>query len=144
MTSAAAYHLQFLQAMTTLTTGIPNARILVASVPDLLQLWAVGKDVAAARSAWSAFSICQSMVANPQSTAPADVDRRTRVRQRVIDYNAALATVCAQFTNCTFDQNAVFNSPFALTDVSPADYFHPSYAGQTGLAIATYAAGFDW
>jgi lysophospholipase L1-like esterase len=144
MTSVATYQAQFQQAMTTLTNGLPNAHILVASVPDVLRLWEVGKDVAAARSVWSTFGICQSMTANPLSTAPADVDRRQRVHQRVIDYNSALATVCAQYANCRFDGNAVFNSHFALSDVSTADYFHPSYAGQTGLAILTYAAGYNW
>lgn len=144
MTSAAAYQSQFQQAMTTLTNGLPNARILVASVPDLMQLWAVGKDIAAARSVWSAAGICQSMTANPLSTAQADVDRRARVRQRVIDYNTALATVCAQYANCKFDQNAIFNSAFSVSDISAIDYFHPSYAGQTGFAVLTYAAGWDW
>jgi len=144
MTSVANYQSQFQQAMTTLTTGLPNAHILVASVPDVQRLWEVGKDVAAARSAWSNFGICQTITANPQSTAQADVDRRQRVHQRVIDYNTALATVCAQYANCRFDGNAVFNSHFALSDVSTADYFHPSYAGQTGLAILTYAAGYNW
>ena len=144
MTPAATYQIQFQQAMTTLTSGLPNARIMVASVPDLLRLWTVGKDVAAARAVWSNFGICQSMVANPLSLAQADVDRRARVQQRVIDYNTALSTVCALYPNCKFDQNAVFNSPFALNDVSSIDYFHPSFAGQTGLAVLTYAAGYDW
>ena len=144
MTSVATYQSQFQQAMTTLNAGLPNAHILVASVPDLVQLWVVGKDVAAARSVWSLAAICQTVTANPLSVAQADVDRRARVRQRVIDYNTALATVCAQFVNCRFDQNAVFNSGFALSDVSSIDYFHPSYAGQTGLALLTYGAGWDW
>lgn len=144
MTSVPTYQAQFQQAMNTLAFGLPNAHILVASIPDILQLWAVGKGNAAARSTWSTFGICQSMVANPLSNAPADVDRRARVQQRVIDFNTALATVCSQFTKCKFDQNAVFLSPFALSDVSPTDYFHPSYAGQTGLAVSTYAAGYDW
>ena len=144
MTPVATYQSQFQQAMTTLTTGLPNAHIMVASVPDLLRLWTVAKDVAAARNVWSYFGICQSMVANPLSFAQADVDRRARVQQRVIDYNTALATVCAPYPNCKFDQNAVFNSPFALNDVSSLDYFHPSFAGQTGLAVLTYAAGYDW
>ena len=144
MTSAATYQSQFQQAMTTLTTGLPNAHILVASVPDVLRLWEVGKDSAAARSTWANFGICQTITANPLSTAQADVDRRQRVHQRVIDYNTALATVCAQYANCRFDGNAVFNSHFALSDVSTVDYFHPSYAGQTGLAILSYAAGYDW
>ena len=144
MTTAATYQAQFQQAMNTLTAGLPNAHILVASVPDILQLWAVGKDNPTARSTWSNFNICQSMVANPLSTAQTDVDRRARVQQRVIDFNTALATVCSQFTNCKFDQNTVFLARFALSDVSPIDYFHPSYAGQTGLAVSTYAAGYDW
>ena len=144
MTAAATYQAQFQQAMTTLTTGLPNAHILVASVPDLVQLWVVAKDVPAARSIWSTFSICPTVTANPLSVAQADVDRRARVRQRVTDYNTALAAVCAQFANCKFDQNAVFNSGFALSDVSSIDYFHPSYAGQTGLALLSYGAGWDW
>ena len=144
MTSTATYQAQFQQAMTTLSSGLPNAHILVASVPDIVQLWVVAKDVPAARSVWSSFNICQTVTANPLSVAQADVDRRARVRQRVIDYNAALAAVCAQFANCRFDQNAVFNSAFALSDVSSVDYFHPSYAGQTGLALLTYGAGWDW
>ncbi len=144
MTLAATYQAQFQQAMNTLTTGLPNAHILVASVPDIVQLWVVAKDVPAARSVWSLASICQTVTANPLSVAQADVDRRARVRQRVVDYNTALATVCAQFANCRFDQNLVFNSGFALSDVSSIDYFHPSYAGQTGLALLSYGAGWDW
>ncbi len=144
MTATATYQAQFQQAMTTLTTGLPNAHILVASVPDIVQLWVVAKDVPAARSVWSLASICQTVTANPLSVAQADVDRRARVRKRVIDYNTALAAVCAQFANCRFDQNAVFNSGFTLSDVSPIDYFHPSYAGQTGLALLSYGAGWDW
>ena len=95
MTAAATYQSQFQSAMTTLVNGLPNARIFVASVPDIKQLWFVGKDNANARNVWSFAAICQSMVANPLSTAQADVDRRDRVQQRVIDYNTALATVCA-------------------------------------------------
>ena len=116
----------------------------MASVPDIKQLWFVGKDSAAAQNIWSTFGICQSMVANPTSTAQADVDRRDRVQQRVIDYNTALATVCAQFTNCRFDDNLIFDSKFALSDVSSTDYFHPSLSGQTELAIGTYAVGWNW
>jgi hypothetical protein len=84
------------------------------------------------------------MLANPLSTDPADQARRDRVRQRVIDFNTALATVCAQYTNCRTDGGVVFSQPFELGDVSSIDYFHPSFTGQTGLAIATYGAGWNW
>jgi lysophospholipase L1-like esterase len=144
MTPAAAYRAQFEQAMQTLTTGLPGASIFVASVPDLKRLWELGKDNSSARFAWGVFGICQSMLANPLSTAQADVERRDRVRQRVIDYNASLADVCGAYATCRFDGNAVFDYPFALTHVSTWDYFHPSTSGQAQLAEITYTAGFGW
>jgi hypothetical protein len=85
------------------------------------------------------------MLANPTSTAQADIDRRDRVRQRVIDFNTQLAEACAAYgANCRFDGNAVFNYPFTLNQVSAWDYFHPNTSGQTVLASISYAAGFTW
>ena len=144
MTPVATYQSQFQQAMTTITNGLPNARVFVASVPDVKQLWVVGHDDPAALNAWSTFGICQSLLANPQSTAQADVDRRDAVQQRVIDYNTALAAVCAQYANCRFDGNLIFDTKFALSDVSALDFFHPSLSGQAELAVGTYAVGWNW
>ena len=144
MTPVETYRAQFEQAMTTLTTGLPNAKVLVASIPDIQRLWYIGKDSGSARSAWSAYSICQSMLANPTSTAQEDVDRRARVRQRVVDYNTALQQVCAQHANCKYDGGAVFGYPFVLSQVSGWDYFHPNTSGQAVLADVTWKAGFTW
>jgi lysophospholipase L1-like esterase len=144
MTPVSTYQAQFEAAMTTLTNGLPNAHIFVASIPDVYRLWFVAKDNQNARNIWSTFGICQSMTANPLSTEPADVDRRDRVRQRNIDFNTALATVCAEYVNCRFDGNFVFNQQFDVSDVSSTDYFHPSFSGQTALAIGTYAVGWNW
>ena len=82
------------------------------------------------------------MLANPLSTAQADVDRRALVRQRNIDFNTELGTVCAAYANCLFDGNAVFNTKFTSTDVSTRDYFHPSISGQRRLACVTWGAGY--
>lgn len=144
MTPVSTYQSQFQTAMTTLENGLPNVRVFVASVPDIKRLWYVAKDNATARYIWANYGICQSMTANPLSTDQADIDRRDRVRQRVIDYNTALATVCAQYANCRFDGNIIFDTQFELSDVSSTDYFHPSFTGQTGFAIATYAVGWNW
>jgi hypothetical protein len=76
--------------------------------------------------------------------AQADVDRRARVNQRVIDYNTQLAEVCATDIHCKFDNNAVFNTAFVPSDVTTRDYFHPSIAGQAKVANTSYAAGFDF
>jgi lysophospholipase L1-like esterase len=144
MTPVETYRAQFAQAMSTLSTGLPNAKVLVASIPDIHRLWFIGKDSSSARSAWSAYSICQSMLANPTSTAQEDVDRRARVRQRVVDYNTALQQVCAQHVNCKYDGGAVFGYPFVLSQVSGWDYFHPNTSGQAVLAEVTWKAGFTW
>ncbi|HEX6683331.1 MAG TPA: SGNH/GDSL hydrolase family protein [Candidatus Limnocylindrales bacterium] len=145
MTAVATFRSHIDTALGTLKSGLPNAKVALISIPDIKRLWFVGKDSSSARSAWSLFGICQSMLANPTSTAQADEDRRNRVRQRVIDFNAQLAQACAAYgPNCDFDDNAVFNFQFLLSHVSTWDYFHPNVSGQNVLAQATYAAGFNW
>ena len=89
----------------------------LASIPDIHRLWEIGKDSSSARNAWSAYGICQSMLANPTSTQQADVARRAAVRQRNIDFNTQLAQVCALYSQCRFDNNAAFNTSFVAGDV---------------------------
>jgi hypothetical protein len=138
MTPVATYRTQFQTAMNTLTTGFPNRRIFILSVPDVYQLWAVLHDNENARNAWAGFNICQSLLLNPTSTAQADVDRRARVRQRNIDFNTQLSEVCALYPQCHFDNNAIFNAGLTAADVSNLDYFHPSLQGQTNLASGAW------
>ncbi|MDW5326082.1 GDSL-type esterase/lipase family protein [Plantactinospora sp. KLBMP9567] len=145
MTPVSTFRSNIDAALGRLRSGLPNARVFVISVPDIQRLWSVGRGNFAARTAWSLFGICQSMLANPTSTAQADVDRRSRVRQRVVDYNSQLAQACAAYgSNCVFDGNAVFNYPFALGQLSGWDYFHPNASGQQVLAEISYGAGFRW
>ncbi|WP_446219800.1 SGNH/GDSL hydrolase family protein [Micromonospora sp. IBHARD004] len=145
MTSVATFRANVDSALNRLKAGLPNARVAVISVPDIHRLWYIGKSNFSALSAWSTFGICQSMLANATSTAQADVDRRARVRQRVIDYNSQLAQACTAYgANCDFDGNAVFNYPFVLSQVSGWDYFHPNTSGQAVLASVSYANGFGW
>ncbi|MGW0505877.1 SGNH/GDSL hydrolase family protein [Micromonospora sp. NPDC003241] len=145
MTSVATFRANIDSALNRLRTGLPNARVFVISIPDVHRLWTVGKDSGSARTAWSVFGICQSLLANPTSTAQADVDRRNRVRQRVVDFNGQLAAACAAYgSNCRYDGNAVFGYPFALSQLSGWDYFHPNAAGQQVLANVSYPAGFAW
>ena len=139
MTPVTTYRTQFQTAMNTLTTGFPNRRILVLSVPDVYQLWALLHTNSSAVPIWNVAHICQSLLANPTSTAQADVDRRARVRQRNIDFNTQLSEVCALYPKCQFDNNAIFNAGFTAADVSDFDYFHPSLQGQTNLAAGAWA-----
>ena len=86
MTSVTDFRSQFTAAMRKLSLGLPNTRIYVDSIPSVYRLWSVLKANASARSVWSGFHICQSMFANPLSTAQADVDRRAAVLQRETDF----------------------------------------------------------
>lgn len=143
MTSVAAFQSQFVAAMNTLQANAPNAQVYVVSIPDVYRLWSILKGTPSARLTWALLRICQSMLANAGSTSSADQARRQRVRQRNIDFNTALAQVCAQYANCRFDGNAAFNTAFVTADVSTRDYFHPSLAGQAKLAsVAWGASGF--
>jgi hypothetical protein len=138
MTPVTTYRSQFQTAMNTLTIGFPNRRVFVASVPDVYQLWSVLHTNENARNTWAAFNICQSLLLNPLSEAPADVQRRANVRQRNIDFNTQLAEVCALYPQCTFDNNAIFNGVFTPANVSDFDYFHPSLSGQVNLAAGAW------
>ena len=142
MTSVADFASQFQAAMSTLTSGSPKAKIFVTSIPDVSNLYGVLKDNVSARFIWALFQICQSMLASPLSTTQSDVDRRARVTQRNVDFNTALATICSQYVNCKFDNNAVFNFKFQAADVSTRDYFHPSLSGQRRLACVSWGAGY--
>lgn len=140
MTAVTTFRSQFNAAMQTLNKRAPKAKVYVLSIPDIYNLWSILKDNSSARTTWSLFSICQSMLANPSSTAQADIDRRAAVRQRNIDFNTQLQQVCAAYPQCSFDNNAVFNTAFVTSDVSTIDYFHPSVAGQAKLAGVAWNA----
>ncbi|MCG5213651.1 GDSL-type esterase/lipase family protein [Streptosporangium soli] len=145
MTPVAAYRRNIGRALDLLRTGAPQARVFIASIPDIKRLWRVGKDNAFARTFWSVGRICQAMLARPTSTARADQARRDRVRARVIAYNDALADACKGYgVACRFDGNALFTYPFTLSHISKWDFFHPNVTGQRAIASRTAAALHDW
>ncbi len=145
MTPVSTFRDQLDEALETLKDGSPEAKLFIASIPDLKQLWEIGHTDPVAVSVWETGNICQSMLANPTSTAEEDVERRENVRQRIISYNQQLAQACADYgDNCRYDDGAVFGYDFTLDQVSGWDYFHPNTAGQKALAEVTYRAGFGW
>jgi lysophospholipase L1-like esterase len=138
MTSVDSFRSGARSGLQTLANGGVRT-VFVASVPDIYRLWQVGRTSSSARTAWAVFGICQSMLRNPTSTQQTDVDRRAFVRQRVVDFNTVLAQECAAVAGCVFDDNAVFSYPFALSQLSTWDYFHPNTSGQAVLASVTWS-----
>jgi lysophospholipase L1-like esterase len=137
MTDVAVFRSQFVAAMDAIARS-PKTKVFVAGIPDACQLWTLFKDDDVANFFWALLGICQSLLANPRSTAPEDVARRAQVRQRNIDFNAQLRQVCALYAQCRWDGGAVFDTTITTADVSTRDYFHPSLAGQTKLAAVTW------
>jgi lysophospholipase L1-like esterase len=140
MTPTSTLGSQLQAALATLQTGDPGAQIYVASIPNVYHLWEIFHLNYGADFVWSLAGICQSLLANPRSTATADVQRRQKVAAQVVADNATIASVCGSFANCRYDGGAAYNVVFTTSDVTTRDYFHPSVAGQAKAAAAIWAA----
>lgn len=135
MTPVATFKTEFTSALTELQK-IHGVHIFVASIPNLYQLWQVLHTNANAETIWS-LGICQSMLAKKNTNA----DRQEVLTREKAD-NAVLSSVCATFSDCRFDKDAVFNYRFNAKQISTIDFFHPSIAGQNELAKLTWAASY--
>lgn len=128
MTPMSDFTSQFSDALDTLTSGLPTARIFVASIPDWSRLPGLLGSSQAATTAWSDNNHCPSFLPTPPASGGQEIDA----------YNQTLKTVCAKYPSCVFDGDAVFDHQFAAGDYSTQDYFHFSESGQAALAAVTY------
>jgi lysophospholipase L1-like esterase len=142
MTPVESFRSSVDEALAVLKKGLPKARVLVVSVPDLNRLWEIGHADKSAVKAWSN-GICPALLANPTSTAKADADRRAAVGKRVDAYNSQLAAACKAYgKRCVYDGGAVHKVRFTLDMLNRLDYFHPDTEGQHKLAEVTFGRAF--
>jgi hypothetical protein len=144
VTSVASFTEGFEAAMGRLIAVRPNTRIAVVSITNLYRLWELLHTSRAAIESWNSHTTCPSMLANPTSTSRADEERRVRVREREIELNAALATVCARYTHCEYDRGTAFEYRFEVGDVGSRDFFHPSLAGQATNAAVEWEVPWEF
>jgi lysophospholipase L1-like esterase len=144
MTSVASFTTSFRSALTALTTALPNVRIAVASIPNVHRLWRILHEDSAAVRSWNEHTICQSILANPTSTARVDAARRNRVLDRIAELNLAGEGVCAEYVNCRDDGGALFGYAFEPGEISTNDYFHPSIAGQASFARTEWEVPWEF
>jgi lysophospholipase L1-like esterase len=140
MTSVDAFAASAEQLLVPLSEQLPESVILVMSIPDLEQLWRIGHDDSGAVQAWGSSPACRSLLADPQSTAAADEQRRAEVGERVREFNRVLAEACDSLPNCIDDDGAVAGYEFSTDEISSVDHFHPSAAGQQAIAGLAWAA----
>ena len=126
--------------LTRLATALPDARILVASVPDVTDLRPVASANATARFLWTTLGGCTTVLGDPQSDSVATQSRLATVRDRIDAYNEALATTCATLPRCVWDGGALNRYQPTMAQLSPLDYFHPSLAGLRELAEIEWTA----
>lgn len=150
MTDPTTFEAQLRQGLEKLVANANGNKAVtyVVSVPNVYRLWEVLRSNSTAVSRWNSYGICQSLLANATSLAPADEARRRLVRSRNLEFSKILNRVCLEYRdrdagrlNCYPDNFAGFRYDFVPTDVSTRDYFHPSISGQKTIADVTFAVG---
>ncbi|MFY1671886.1 SGNH/GDSL hydrolase family protein [Plantactinospora sp. WMMB334] len=140
MTSVSTFRADVDRGLATLKKGLPKARVLVVSIPNLHRIWEIGHEDTRAVRAWRG-RICPALLANPTSTEPADRTRRSTFRARIDAYNEQLAAACKAYgSRCRYDGGAAHRVRFGLDLLNRLDYFHPNAAGQKELAEVTWRA----
>ncbi len=131
---AAAYR----QLLDGIHSGLPDARIVALSVPNLLMLWDVSHGDAAAVKAWNSSPSCRSLLGDADSDAPADQARRAAIDADVQAYNAAIVQACSAIDGCYSDGGAVYDTVFTPAQISTIDHFHASESGQAAIVDAAW------
>lgn len=140
MTPTADYADRIVSALDRLSSALPSATLLVASVPDVTALLPAAKDDATARFIWSRLGGCATVLDDPRSTAITAELRREAVRSRIDEYDTALRLACAQHVRCVYDGGALHEYEPELAQLSALDYFHPSVAGLTEVSALQWTA----
>jgi lysophospholipase L1-like esterase len=117
------------------TASRPTVKILLSPVPNLHNLWEVGKANAQCQSRWDLFNICAPLL-NSKRTA----EERQAFMSRWQDVNAALEEVAEVFPKNILFPKETAATVFELKHVSTLDCFHPSIAGQNLLSLANWIA----
>jgi len=109
---------QFRQAMNILSAAQSHARILVASIPDLYQLWQLFHTDPNAVFRWNTEALCPPLFNYATSTAPADVARRAAFRLLVAAYNLTEEEICRRTPRCQTDGGALFRTRLTPGDIA--------------------------
>lgn len=137
MTAVDDYEASFRGTMDRLAEGLPDARVYVLSVPDVVRLRELFGDSQAAGLVWRSFGICRAVLGDGAGS-----DELTAARERNVAYNDVLESVCGDYDGCRYDGGALFETTFEPGDVSSADFFHPSLDGQAKLAEVAWEHGY--
>ena len=103
--------------------------VVVAAIPNLLNLWEVSSAQPYCYKIWETFSICQTLLG-----------RHVTDQQRLAFYyrweraNQTIQEVVESYARNVKFQEALATFKFEWHHISPKDCFHPSVAGQNLLS----------
>ena len=140
MTTTADYEAGLTTLFGRLNAEVPEATILVMSVPDLHHLWEIGHANPQAVALWNSSPSCKNLLGAADDASAEATARRDAVAARVDEYNAAIVRACAAAQGCIDDGGAVFAYDFSSDEISGIDFFHPSVAGQRAIAEIAWNA----
>jgi hypothetical protein len=133
MTPVPQFAHAFERTLQTLAEGVPDAHLLVASIPNLERLATVYGGDPIARLVWREARVCPTVLGSDTTWL-----ERLEVGLRERAFNLVLEDVCSRYPMCRFDGFAVCDYAFGRDEISRLDYFHPSLAGQRALASLTW------
>lgn len=116
-----------------LTAARPQVKILLVPVPDLYNLWTVANVHPSCQARWDLFGVCSELLGSKATEAS-----RTAFVQKWEAINSVIAEVARDHTMNVIHDPELAHMPFAWSDLSPIDCFHPSVKGQNLLAEKTW------
>jgi lysophospholipase L1-like esterase len=137
-TSQSSFTSNFQTSINTITSGLPNARIYVASIPNIFHLWELFHTNRTAVRSWESTKECPGVMTEPTSEGTAAKNRRAATLAAEEGYDATMKSICAATPHCQYDNGALFAAKFVAGEVSTNDFFHPSITGQASLASVAW------
>jgi lysophospholipase L1-like esterase len=131
---------KFATLLGMLSREVPDARVLVLSIPSFQSFWDLARIQPLASAYWERYGFCISGLAGAASDDPAFVAARGTVVERVDAFNGIIADICATTPNCIWDDGALNAYRFTEAELSAIDYGHPSVAGHAAIAKIAWDA----
>jgi lysophospholipase L1-like esterase len=111
----------------------PKISFIISPVPNLHNLWEIGRNHGQCQSRWDFFKICSPLL-NSRRTE----EERNAFLSRWNDINNAIKNVASRLSENVVIAEDVLNTRFEISHISEIDCFHPSIVGQNLLANVTW------
>lgn len=110
----------------------PNIKTVLLPIPDLAQVYELGKDKPYCQRAWL-LGLCPSFLGFWVS----DAERAVR-SEKIKQVNESIRELSTKFSNVVY-ADSYLSVPFKSSDISEWDCFHPSLEGLDRLAESVYS-----